>query len=145
MSRKPSLAAFYLDHAVAREVAVLLRAAGHGASTAREFRSERATDDEQLLIAAERGQIFITHNESDFILLHDAWQRWRAAWSVRREHSGILIVPQGRKYGIDWAPAQIAQEVLRCLQDGGPLANRLYRYKQTGWEHREGHDWIPCP
>ncbi len=73
------MAAFYIDNDMALEVADLLRATGHTAATARDLRREGDSDDEQLLVASQQSRIFVTHNESDFILLYDAWQRWSAA------------------------------------------------------------------
>jgi hypothetical protein len=137
------LAAFYNDNDVAVEVAELLRAAGHTAVTARDLRREGNSDDEHLLVASQHGRIFLTHNERDFILLHDAWQHWSAVWGVATHHAGILIVPQGRRYGIDWGPAEVAQVVIACLQECSPAANQVYRRKEAGWQRREGREWIP--
>jgi hypothetical protein len=139
------VADFYTDHDVARKVAELLRAAGQGAVTARDLRLESATDDEQLLVAAQHGRIFATHNESDFILLHDAWHRWSTAWGVSAQHAGIVIVPQGRKYGRDWDAVQIATELVLCLKTCAPLASGLFRRKEAGWERRQGRRWVSVP
>ena len=138
------MAELYIDSNVALEVAEVLRAAGHTTVTARELRREGNSDDEHLLVASQHGRIFLTHNERDFILLHDAWQRWSAAWGVAVHHAGILIVPQGRRYGIDWEPEEVSQAVIACLQRCAPIAGQLFRRKETGWERREGRDWIPC-
>jgi hypothetical protein len=123
------LAELYIDSNVALEVAEFLRAAGHTTVTARELRREGNSDDEHLLVASQHGRIFLTHNERDFILLHDAWQRWSAAWG---------------RYGIDWEPEEVSQAVIACLQRCSPIAGQLFRRKETGWERREGRDWIPC-
>jgi len=139
------VAAFYTDHNVARAVAELLRVAGHVAVTARDLGLEEASDDEQLLTAAQHDRIFVTHNESDFILLHDAWQRWSATWGVPAQHAGILIIPQGRKYGIDWDARQISQEILNGHQICGLLTNALLQRKETGWSRRVGRGWQACP
>jgi hypothetical protein len=138
------LAAFYIDNDVALEAAQLLRVAGHSAITARDLGRERNTDGEQLLVASQLGHIFLTHNEEDFILLHDAWIRWSAAWGVAASHAGVLIVPQGRRYGVDWRAEEIAQSVIICLQDCSPVAGQLLRRKEAGWERRVGRDWQPC-
>ncbi len=138
------MAELYIDSNVALEVAEFLRAAGHTAATVRDLRREGNSDDEQLLVASQHGRIFVTHNERDFILLHDAWQRWSAAWGVAAHHPGILIVPQGRRYGIDWGPEEVSQAVIACLQQCSPAADQLYRRTEAGWQRREGRDWIPC-
>ncbi|MGI8827131.1 MAG: DUF5615 family PIN-like protein [Chloroflexota bacterium] len=135
---------FYIDNNVALEVAGFLRAAGHPAVTARDLHRETNSDDEQLLVASQHGHVFLTHNETDFILLHDAWQRWSAAWGVTAHHAGILIVPQGRRYGVDWEPEEVSEAVIACLQQCPPVAGHLFRRKEAEWERREGRDWIPC-
>lgn len=75
---------FYTDHNVALRVAVELRSFGHLVATARERGRERAGDDEQLLVATLYAEILLSHNEKDFVLLHDARLRWSRAWNVNR-------------------------------------------------------------
>jgi predicted nuclease of predicted toxin-antitoxin system len=84
------LAAFYIDDDVALEVARLLHVSGHAAVTARDIGREGDRDDEQLLVASQQDHIFLTHNEADFVLLHDAWQRWSNAWGVSARHSAAF-------------------------------------------------------
>lgn len=86
------MARFYLDNDVAAKVAVLLRARGHDAISARDLKREDASDDEQFFIASELERVFITHNEKDFILLYDAWKRWSAAWQISKPHPGAVSV-----------------------------------------------------
>jgi hypothetical protein len=138
------LAELYIDSNVALEVAEFLRTAGHIAVTARQLGREGNTDNEHLLVASQDGRIFLTHNEQDFILLHDAWRRWSAAWGVAAHQAGILIVPQERRYGIDWRPEAVSQAVISCLQQGSPVAGYLFRRKEAGWGRRVGRDWILC-
>ena len=73
------MAAFYLDNDVNIRVSTLLRAADHHAITTRDLGLESASDEEQLLLAAQQGWIFVSHNEADFVLLDAAWQLWTAA------------------------------------------------------------------
>lgn len=129
---------------MALEVAQLLRAASHTAVTARDLGREGSTDDEHLFIASKDDRIFLTHGESDFILLHHAWQRWSEGWGVATHHGGILIAPQGRRYGINWDAEEIAQAVIACIRQCSPVAERLFRRKEAGWERRDGRDWVPC-
>ena len=82
------------DHDVAVEIARRLQRAGHQAVTARDLGLSRASDAELLLIAAKRGSVLVTHNGSDFAMLHDGWLRWSADWNVRAHHAGILVLPQ---------------------------------------------------
>ena len=123
----------YFDHAVSADVARLLRYRGHYTVTARDIGMDSAKDDVHLLLAWQRGWIFVTHDEGDFTLLHDAWRRWAQAWQVAPipQHPGILIIPQ------PWPAPDPAQELGRFLQSSPPLANELYRYRRTrGWERR---------
>ena len=124
------MASLRLDHDVSRDAAGLLRQAGHQANTAWEEGLARAKDDEHLLLAAQGGQVFITHNHEDFFLLHDAWRRWSIAWQVDVRHAGILVIPQ-------WPAERIATEVDAFLQQGLPLSNELYHWKPSvGWVRR---------
>jgi hypothetical protein len=138
------LADFYVDNDVAVKVADLLRGAGHAAASARDLHLENAGDDEQLLVASQHGRIFVTHNESDCVLLHDAWQHWTVAWGVADNHAGILIVPQGRKFDIQWEPTQIVEALEACLQRCPPLGGQLFRRKAAGWERRRDKEWLRC-
>jgi hypothetical protein len=55
------VADFYFDHNISVEIAGLLRMAGHTAVTADEIGLAGATDDEHLLVAAERRSILVSH------------------------------------------------------------------------------------
>ena len=82
------------------------------------------------MLAAQRGQIFVTHNHADFFLLHDTWRRWSAAWQVDVKHAGILVIPQ-------WPADRIAREVDDFLQRESLLFNELYHWKPSqGWVRR---------
>jgi Domain of unknown function (DUF5615) len=123
----------YLDHDIAVEVAGLLRMSSHTVATSRDVRLGRATDDEQLLFAAQRRSILVSHNREDFVLLHDAWRRWTSAWGVTQTHAGILIVPQPPTV----TNAQIAQALDAFLAGGPSLTNELYRWRPaSGWQRR---------
>lgn len=138
------VAAFYTDNDVALSVVDLLTAAGHLAVCARELRLEGASDDEQLLVAAQQIRTFVTHNERDFVLLHDAWQRWTRAWEITVEHSGILILPQGTRYGALWDAERITRAILDCVARCPPIGNQLLRWKQGNWQRRSGREWLAC-
>jgi hypothetical protein len=87
------LAVLYLDHNVPRPVVPFLQVAGHDVLTARDLNATRLTDDAQLLIAAQRGRILVTHNRRDFTLLHQAWVTWPAAMKADEfAHPGILVL-----------------------------------------------------
>jgi hypothetical protein len=136
------VAAFYLDHDVGHEVALLLRGAGHDATTAQQSGLRAATDDEHFLTAAEQARILVTHNGRDYLLLHRAWLRWSMAWRVTREHAGILLIPQPPMLPIDEA----ARDLSSFAGSGRPLTNELYRRRPPGlrpaWERwRPGDRW----
>jgi hypothetical protein len=129
------MADFYLDHNVADEIAKLLRTRGHEAVAARDLHLERAKDDEQLLTAAQRGWILVTHNQDDFFLLHDAWRRWATAWGVPAAHAGILVLAQAPPTRIP--RTRLAHALDEIASSGVPLANELYSWRPaSGWQHR---------
>lgn len=121
------MAVILLDHNVAREVAIVLRRAGHGAITAWDAGMSGAEDDEYLVTSSLRGWTIATHNRKDFTLLHRAWHRWSAAWGVSPEHGGILILTEAH-------PRTLAAELLSLLATDISLTNQLYRWSPTsGW------------
>ena len=122
------MAAFYTDHNVSIWLAPELRAKGHSASTARDLGLEAAGDDEHLLVAAQQGWILITHNRQHFILLHNAWSHWTAAWNVSWSHPGILILEQGIL-----PPDGLATEVDHLVQATPTLMGRLYEWRRRTW------------
>lgn len=128
------MAEFYLDHNVARQVSLHLTAAGHTVLTTQNTGLQRATDDEQLLFSAHQGLILVSHNTRDFLLLHDAWRRWTEAWSVSREHAGILLIPNSSPHvSYEWLAQRLDEAVTLPL----PLTNELYRWRTNrGWTRR---------
>ena len=137
------MASFYLDHDVSLGLALLLRAAGHTSTTAQDVGLAQAADDEQLQTAAQHGQIFLTHNRKDDILLNDAWSRWPQAWGVPAPpHAGILV--------LDHRPEpELAAAVGAFLATAPavPLTNALYwRRYRLGWYSRlPDRRWVPYP
>jgi len=139
------LAAFYIDNDISRRLAELLAMQGHDAISARDLGLQSASDGQQLLVAAQRGRIFVTNNREDYMLLHDAWLRWTEAWHVPERHSGIMVVPQGRWYGIDWTPEEIAPELTSFVLAGIEVAGLLLRRGAHGWQRLEGRQWSRWP
>lgn len=124
------MARFYTDNDVPVALADRLRAEGHDATATRDMHLQRADDDAQLSLAAQRGWILVTHNRKDFRLLHDAWRRWGRDWGVTPRHPGILIVPQ-----------RSAEELIALVRDfltlALPLENELYEWSPAaGWSRR---------
>ena len=99
----------------------MLRAFGHYVVATREVRLERAPDGAQVLTAAQRNLILVTHDRDDFTLLHDAWYRWAAAWGVSEHHAGILVVSQDPVASVE----QIATAVHEIVGSGISLAGEL--------------------
>lgn len=127
------MADLHLDHNVSSQLASLLRDAGHDVIETRMIGMPRATDDVLLLTAAQAGRIFVTRNEADFVLLHNAWRRWSAAWGVTVAHAGVLVLPPPPHLGVTLA----AQALDQFLLSGVPLAWELYVFRQTrGWQRR---------
>lgn len=118
----------YADHNISRVTKQLLRAARFAVHDTAGIGGARARDDAQLLIAAERSLVLLTHNRKDFELLHDAWLRW----GVQQQHAGILIPPQ------EWPPQRCAAAIASFLAAAPELANHLYTFdKGRGWVLRE--------
>ncbi len=72
------------------------------------------------------------NNTKDFLLLHDAWTIWSAAWRARTaaQHAGILII-----YPTTGLNAQLlADEIDRLATMTGDFANRLFQWHLSdGW------------
>src|SRR5688500_17899770 len=50
-------------------------------------------DDVLLLTTVRLSRIFVTHNRTDFRMLHDAWVTWPAAFGMALPpHPGILVL-----------------------------------------------------
>ncbi len=81
-----------------------------------------APDGHHLLMAAQAGRIFVTHNAKDFITMQDAWVRWSGAWGVTLMHAGILVIPQG------WTPLYAAREIAQFLSNRVSLPNEIDAY-----------------
>jgi hypothetical protein len=101
------LTALYFDHNVSLRLAAVLRGWRHDVATARDIGTSRWSDGRHLLMASDLGRVLITHNERDFVLLHDAWVAWGAAWGATARHHGIVVLPQREQ----WSPLRAANEI----------------------------------
>lgn len=125
------MAAFYLDENVSLGLERLLHQRGHACTTTHGERRLGSPDSHQLLYAATRGWVLVTHNRGDFRLLHDAWHLWSDAWHVSPQHAGILV--------LEPVPNQTAADVADLIQDivarrDVSLINALYDWgPNTGW------------
>jgi hypothetical protein len=118
----------YFDHNVSRVFASSLRSRGFGVTTAQQHGLEQAPDAKQFLTAVERGWVMVTHNESHYEELHDAWHRWSHSWGIPKEHHGVIILPA--------KPIAYIDPLLMLLLAEDPIfANRLFRWRvSTGWQ-----------
>jgi Domain of unknown function (DUF5615) len=135
------VAAFYLDSDVSVRLAPWLRVAGHDAVTSGDQGHRQATDDEQLLIAAQQGRIVLTHNRKDFVLLHDAWRRWPLAWGFPAQaHNGILVLDQHSEREL----AAVVDEFV-TMSATVVLGSALYWWRhRSGWHHQlTDRRWVP--
>jgi hypothetical protein len=120
-TRSKVRAAFYLDNDVSAHLGTRLRVLGHQVTLTRDLQQPRAHDEVQLLTAAELGASLVTHNYKDFLLLHRAWDLWRARWQITELHPSIFVLPHG--------PDQhLAEYIGAFLARGLPGLGNLYRY-----------------
>jgi hypothetical protein len=127
------VAIFYADENISFALNDALRFHGHAVFTTRDERRLSATGGSQLLYAADRGWIVLTHHRSDFTMLHDAWHLWAHAWRVDPKHVGIIVLEQ-----VD--PSRHAEIAMLthdlCQQN--PLRNTLFDWALTT-------EWIRNP
>ncbi|MDP9364283.1 MAG: DUF5615 family PIN-like protein [Chloroflexota bacterium] len=121
----------YTDHNVSLRLTDRLRTRGFAVTTTRDLGLERATDAQQVLVAAERGWLLLTHNERDYVLLFDAWRRWSEAWRVFPRHAGIVVLPQRE-------PAVTEALFLALVAETPDFVGSLYRWHSgRGWSRFE--------
>lgn len=98
---------FLLDHDVPDDVVFALGALGHHVDKLREVLPTTASDQEVLLVAAERDCVLITCNRDDFLLL-----------SSRVQHAGIVILVRRRSRALERAA------LVRLLDNAGEAGIR---------------------
>ena len=130
------MAPLLADHNLSRPLVRLLRDRGHDAVTSRELGLDRATDGLHLLTASSLDRVLLTHNERDFLLLHDAWLRWAAAWNIQPLHAGVIVLPQGQRSSAERSAREV-EELLRVEHDQetpARLTNQLWVWRPArGW------------
>ncbi|MBI2849933.1 MAG: DUF5615 family PIN-like protein [Chloroflexi bacterium] len=92
----------YLDEDVSVLVAALLRSRGFRSVTTRDAGQLGQSDSAQLDYATDHSLLFLTHNRTDFKMLH------REYLSAHRDHWGIVIASRR-------VPTAIAGNLLRLL------------------------------
>lgn len=124
------MATFYADENISSQLNDALRALGHTVFATFEEGRSGATDGSQLLFAAEREWIILTHNRADFILLQDAWHLWAHAWRIDPKHTGIVIVEP--THASRYPEMAI---LINDIHQQNTLTNTLFAWKRTaGWE-----------
>ena len=122
------MTSFYLDHNVARRVAVLLRVDGFSADTTRELGNERSDDVSQLATAASRGCIFVTHDD-DFRSIHQGWASRPLPLRVFTTHFGILLIPA---FPI-WNTERTVSEIEALVEQKPVFSGACYDWTKDGW------------
>ena len=124
------MAAFYIDKDVDTALAPALEAIGHQATTTEALGLDQASDGRQLLTAAEHGWILLTHNGTDFIVLHDAWRFWTARWGIALDHAGVIVLPRS-VHGRTWVAAYAAEQVNELVRSGQFAAGALFTWSRV--------------
>jgi predicted nuclease of predicted toxin-antitoxin system len=75
----------YLDEDVDVLLADLIRARGFKVTTTRDASNFHASDEAQLVYAAQKQAVFFTHNRTDFERLASTY------YSAQQHHAGIII------------------------------------------------------
>jgi predicted nuclease of predicted toxin-antitoxin system len=117
-------ARFYLDEDVSLGLRDELRNVGHDAVHVRDLGTRGRPDSYHLLSASQDQRILIAHNRDDYLLLHDAWNRWSATWNVTQGHAGILCLPHMK-------PRELFFAVDVFLHSSLSIVNECYTYDQA--------------
>jgi len=135
------VARFYTDEDIPSILVRLLFDSNqrHNVRTTRNLDKQGDSDADQLLTATGQQRILLTHNESDFLLLHTAWLRWPRHWIVVPSpvHAGIITISQQRRYPFNL----MIDELDRLVSSVHTFANQMYRWHYTAdgvwrWEQR---------
>lgn len=131
------MAAFYIDKDVDTALASALQNLDHQATTTEAVGLDQASDGRQLFTAAENHWVLLTHNGTDFIVLHDAWRFWTARWGVQLDHAGIIVIPRS-VHGRPWPAPYAAQQVDQLLRSGQFAAGQLFTWSRPDgvWQRR---------
>ena len=94
-----------------------------------------------MLTTVRLGRVFVTHNRTDFKMLHDAWVTWPAAF-------GLALPPHPGILALDAAPYQVLARAIAGFLDGMPterLANAMFWWhRRGGWDRSIlGGPWEP--
>ena len=96
--------------------------------TARELGNERNDDVSQLMVAASRRCILVTHDD-DFRRIHQNWLNRAAPLRPFRTHFGILLIPA---FPI-WDAERTVSEIETFLEQQSTLSGALYEWTRDSW------------
>jgi hypothetical protein len=91
---EPTSIGLYLDEDIPLGIARLLQGYGFTAVTTRDAGNLGRDDERQLTYATTHGLTMLTHNRSDFLLLHRDWQ------ASGRSHAGIIAAHRNPPYEV---------------------------------------------
>lgn len=87
-------AKLYLDEDVDVLIATLVRARGFEVETTTQAENIAASDERQLIYAADANSVMVTHNRVDFEILYEEWH------NSNTQHSGIVIAVRRNPYDV---------------------------------------------
>jgi hypothetical protein len=122
----------YLDEDVSGDSGRRLIFLGDDALDARGVLQHATKDHQHLAMATRLGRVLVTHNATDFLLLHLAWREWfdEFGQSPQPEHAGILLLPQPPELSAieiaDLIHAFVAERTMAGLR------NRLFQWSKQG-------------
>lgn len=113
------MTALYLDEDFHRPTEPYLRQMGYDVYTTIGEGRHQASDPDQLLHAVRQDWILVTHNRTDYELVHLAW----TLWAMQPPHPGILVLDQVK------LPERLASAINDFLAAPPTLRNTLHIWK----------------
>ena len=132
------MARLYFDNDVSLRLAPQLVHAGHAVTTAVGEGLTVAGDEVQLLTAVRRGDVLLTYNRRDFMILHRAWLLWPHAFGFTLPpHNGIVTIDQ-----VEIGEQFVVVEALLSTVSSERLLNQmLWWHPPAGWRSLTGATW----
>ena len=127
-----------------RRLAAYLRSVGVDVLTAVEARTISDDDEVQLMYASSQGRVLVTQNQIDFRRLHAVFRR------ERRQHSGIILVPQTVPYQrkerrvrllVDWV-GTFSEHQSRLFAWTDLQQQIIHGFRLPGWDEEVVRDAI---
>lgn len=134
----------YLDENVSAHLVGQLTAVGVDAISTNP-RHKGLDDANQLLFARDLGRVFVSHNASDFKLLHRARLLWSDDWNVKPlpQHGGILILPRVQMHDL-WQLSRAIRTLVDDIEVAEQAVNRMFAWNlRAGWNEICGNQSRP--